>query len=114
MESGTSRNMRIVNNLRNIEGSSDSKKPEKPTNHERQHGGRLVKGRTARRLPTGWLSERADASTTEPTDWRRQKEENNFIMPDQDVVPTTDMETKIGVAELMNAEEARNCQPYKK
>eukprot|EP00972_Heterocapsa_arctica_P033794 4973788-Heterocapsa_arctica.AAC.1 len=35
-------------------------------------------------------------------------------MPNQDVIPTTDMATKIRVAELMNAEETRNCQPYKK
>eukprot|EP00972_Heterocapsa_arctica_P060437 8912076-Heterocapsa_arctica.AAC.1 len=35
-------------------------------------------------------------------------------MPKLDVNPTTDMETKIKVEELVNAEEARHCQPYKK
>eukprot|EP00972_Heterocapsa_arctica_P093467 13786104-Heterocapsa_arctica.AAC.1 len=35
-------------------------------------------------------------------------------MPNQDVIPTTDMETKVKVEEILSAEETRNCQPYKK
>eukprot|EP00972_Heterocapsa_arctica_P027252 4005701-Heterocapsa_arctica.AAC.1 len=45
--------------------------------------------------PPGWLYDRATSSTVEPTDWRGQRAEDNFIMPNQDVIPTTDMETKI-------------------
>eukprot|EP00972_Heterocapsa_arctica_P093022 13720784-Heterocapsa_arctica.AAC.1 len=45
--------------------------------------------------PPGWLSDRAASSAVHPTDWRRQRAEDNVIMPNQDVIPTTDMETKI-------------------
>eukprot|EP00972_Heterocapsa_arctica_P043182 6366778-Heterocapsa_arctica.AAC.1 len=45
--------------------------------------------------PPVWFSDRAASSAVELTDWRRQREEDNFILPNQDVVPTTNMETKI-------------------
>eukprot|EP00972_Heterocapsa_arctica_P037690 5547001-Heterocapsa_arctica.AAC.1 len=41
------------------------------------------------------FSDRAAASASEPTYWRRQRAEDNFILPNQDVIPTTSMETKI-------------------
>eukprot|EP00972_Heterocapsa_arctica_P074843 11044956-Heterocapsa_arctica.AAC.1 len=47
--------------------------------------------------PPGWLYDRAAPIAGEPTYWRRQRAEDTFIMPKQDVIPTTDMETKIKV-----------------
>eukprot|EP00972_Heterocapsa_arctica_P044938 6632192-Heterocapsa_arctica.AAC.1 len=63
---------------------------------------------------TGLSTDRATSSTAQPTYWRRQRTEDNFIMSNQDVTPTTDMETKIKVEELLSAEETRNYLPYKK
>eukprot|EP00972_Heterocapsa_arctica_P025017 3687563-Heterocapsa_arctica.AAC.1 len=58
--------------------------------------------------PPGWYSDRATLSASEPTDWRRQRAEDNYIMANQDVTPTTDMETTIKVEELLSTEETRN------
>eukprot|EP00972_Heterocapsa_arctica_P064127 9461993-Heterocapsa_arctica.AAC.1 len=45
--------------------------------------------------PPGLYSDRATTIASEPTHWRRQRAEDNFILANQDVTPTTDMETKI-------------------
>eukprot|EP00972_Heterocapsa_arctica_P050843 7472680-Heterocapsa_arctica.AAC.1 len=68
-----------------------------------------LKGRTSSRKM------QEDRTTApQPADWRRQRAEDNYILANQDVTPTTDVDTKIKVEELMNAEETRDCQPYKK
>eukprot|EP00972_Heterocapsa_arctica_P029484 4342848-Heterocapsa_arctica.AAC.1 len=39
-------------------------------------------------------------AAAQPAEWRRQRAEDNFILANQEVTPTTDMETKIKVEEL--------------
>eukprot|EP00972_Heterocapsa_arctica_P005246 777666-Heterocapsa_arctica.AAC.1 len=53
-------------------------------------------------------------SAVPPADWRRQRTEDNLIMANQDVTPTTDMRTKTKVEELLNTEETINCLPYRR
>eukprot|EP00972_Heterocapsa_arctica_P100664 14842389-Heterocapsa_arctica.AAC.2 len=68
-----------------------------------------LKGRTpSREMEEDWM---ADA---QPADWRRQRAEDNFILDNQDVTPTTDMAMMIKVEELMSTEEKRDCQPYRR
>eukprot|EP00972_Heterocapsa_arctica_P002967 437210-Heterocapsa_arctica.AAC.2 len=55
-----------------------------------------------------------EEDAVELIDWRRQRADNNYIVPNQDVIPTTDMEMKIKVEERQGAEESRNCMPNKK
>eukprot|EP00972_Heterocapsa_arctica_P052550 7730589-Heterocapsa_arctica.AAC.1 len=46
-----------------------------------------------------------------PADWRRQRTEDSFILANQNIFPTTNMETMIKVEELMTIEERREiCQ----
>eukprot|EP00972_Heterocapsa_arctica_P057586 8495427-Heterocapsa_arctica.AAC.1 len=44
--------------------------------------------------------------------WRRQRDEDNFIMANQDVYPTTDMPTMIKVEDIMITEERRDCRAH--
>eukprot|EP00972_Heterocapsa_arctica_P013896 2047371-Heterocapsa_arctica.AAC.1 len=42
--------------------------------------------------------------------WRRQRAEDNFILANQNVFPTTDMATMIKVEDLTTTEERRDCR----
>eukprot|EP00972_Heterocapsa_arctica_P076486 11282399-Heterocapsa_arctica.AAC.1 len=46
-------------------------------------------------------------------DWRRQRAEDNFILANQSVFPTTDMATMIKVEDLMTREDKRDCRAHR-
>eukprot|EP00972_Heterocapsa_arctica_P029641 4366586-Heterocapsa_arctica.AAC.1 len=51
-----------------------------------------LKGRTSNeKMEEDWMAE------SQPADWRRQRAEDNFVLANQDVRPTTDMATMIKV-----------------